>query len=222
YFQEIREICSRYDVLLIADEVMTGWGRTGKLWGIEHWGVTPDILTTAKGITGGYAPFSAIIAREFIWAILEEHHSPFKAGHTLNANAVSCAAAIEVINYIQKHHLTENSRLRGEQLITGLSKLMEKHSILGDVRGKGLMVGFELVKDRQTKEPFPPQIRLSAMFEKIALSNGLVTYPCTGSIDGALGDMVMLAPPLIITDQQIDDIVSIIEKTLIETESQLD
>ncbi len=93
YFQKIREICTKYDVLLIADEVMTGWGRTGKMWGIDHWGVTPDIVTTAKGISSGYSPLSAIIARDSIWDVLQQNHSPFKAGHTLNANAVSCTAA---------------------------------------------------------------------------------------------------------------------------------
>ena len=214
YFQKIREICTKYDVLFIADEVMTGWGRTGKMWGVDHWDVTPDILTTAKGITSGYSPFSAIIALDSIWSVLEEHHSPFKAGHTLNANAVSCSAAMAVIKYIQKHDLVENSRLRGEQLITGLAGLMSKHPILGDVRGKGLMVGFELVENRETKQPFAPQKRLSAMFEKIALERGLIIYPCTGSIDGALGDMIMLAPPLTISETQINDIISIIDETL--------
>lgn len=221
YFQKIRELCTKYDVLFIADEVMTGWGRTGKLWGIEHWEVTPDILTTAKGITSGYSPFSAVVALDSIWSVLEEHHSPFKAGHTLNANAVSCAAAIEVIKYILENNLVENSRLRGEQLVAGLQELMPKHPILGDVRGKGLMIGFELVQDRETRQPYPPQKKLSAIFEKAALNRGLIIYPCTGSIDGALGDMVMLAPPLIISEAQINDIIKIIDETLTEISSTL-
>jgi adenosylmethionine-8-amino-7-oxononanoate aminotransferase len=120
YFQTIREICDRYDVLFIADEVMTGWGRTGKLWGIDHWGVTPDIVATAKGMTAGYTPLSAIIARDDLWALLQEKHSPFKAGHTLNANAVSCAGAIVVINYMLEHHLVENACKRGQQALAGL------------------------------------------------------------------------------------------------------
>jgi adenosylmethionine-8-amino-7-oxononanoate aminotransferase len=221
YFQKIREICTKYEVLFIADEVMTGWGRTGKMWGIDHWEVTPDILTTAKGITAGYSPFSAVVALDAIWSELENHHSPFKAGHTLNANAVSCTAAIKVIKYIQNHGLLENSRIRGEQLILGLKGLMSKHSILGDVRGKGLMVGFELVQNRESKQPFPPKKRLSAMFEKTGLEHGLITYPCTGSIDGALGDMVMLAPPLIITEEQINLIVKIIDDSLVSISSNL-
>jgi adenosylmethionine-8-amino-7-oxononanoate aminotransferase len=208
-------------VLFIADEVMTGWGRTGKLWGIEHWGVTPDIVTTAKGITGGYSPFSAIIAREEIWAPLQKNHSPFKAGHTLNANAVSCAAALAVIRIIQENDLVENSRQRGDQLMDGLRKLMEKHQILGDVRGKGLMVGFEFVQDRGTKDPFPAQLKLASLFEKVALNNGLITYPCTGSIDGVAGDMVLLAPPLIITPGQVTEMLEKIDLSISELEELL-
>jgi adenosylmethionine-8-amino-7-oxononanoate aminotransferase len=218
YFQRIREICTKYDVLFIADEVMTGWGRTGKMWGIDHWEVTPDILTTAKGISGGYSPLSAIIAREEIWSVLEENHSPFKAGHTLNANAVSCSAALAVANYIQNHNLVENSRIRGEQLKNGLADLMEIHPIIGDVRGLGLMVGFEFIKDRHLRQPFPPQLKVSALFEKAALGNGLVTYPCTGSLDGVMGDMVLLAPPLIITEEQVNEVISIIDLSIRELE----
>ncbi len=221
YFQKIRDICAKYDVLFIADEVMTGWGRTGKLWGIDHWEVTPDIVTTAKGISGGYSPFSAIIADESIWSVLQQNHSPFKAGHTLNANAVSCTAALAVIRYIQDQNLIENSNTRGAQLIDGLSQLMNNHQILGDVRGMGLMVGFEFVQNRETKDPFPPQLKLSTLFEKIALNNGLVTYPCNGSIDGVMGDMALLAPPLIITTPQVDDIIQCINQSIQELEELL-
>jgi adenosylmethionine-8-amino-7-oxononanoate aminotransferase len=222
YFKVIREICTKYDVLFIADEVMTGWGRTGRLWGIDHYDVTPDIVTTAKGISSGYSPFSAVIAHESIWKVLEDHHIPFKAGHTLNANAVSCTAALEVIKYIISHELVENSRVRGDELLMKLKQLMSKHSIIGDVRGKGLMVGFELVKNNENKEPFPPEKRLSAKFEIIAQSRGLVIYPCTGSIDGTLGDMIMLAPPLIITSAQIDDMIAIIDESLTELAAKLE
>jgi adenosylmethionine-8-amino-7-oxononanoate aminotransferase len=221
YFQTIREICDRYNILFISDEVMTGWARTGKMWGIEHWEVTPDIIATAKGMTAGYTPLSAIIAKDQIWATLEKNHSPFKAGHTLNANPVSCAGAIAVINYILEHDLVENSRQRGEQALIGLGALMEKHLIIGDVRGKGLMFGFELVKDQATKQPFDPKLHVSRMFETAASKRGLVTYPCTGSIEGVLGDMVLLAPPLVISESQINDVLSIIEDSLFDVEKQL-
>lgn len=221
YFQTIREICDRYNILFISDEVMTGWARTGKMWGIEHWEVTPDIIATAKGMTAGYTPLSAIIAKDQIWATLEKNHSPFKAGHTLNANPVSCAGAVAVINYILKHNLVENSRQRGEQALVGLGALMEKHPIIGDVRGKGLMFGFELVKDQATKQPFEAKQHLSRMFEIAASKRGLVTYPCTGSIEGVLGDMVLLAPPLVISESQINDVLNIIDDSLADIEKQL-
>ena len=221
YFQIIREICTKYDVLFIDDEVMTGWGRTGSLWGIEHWGVTPDIIATAKGMTAGYTPLSAIIAKDEIWSVLEKKHSPFKAGHTLNANAVSCAAGLVVIQYILDHKLVENSKMRGEQFRSGLIKMMDRHPSLGDVRGMGLMDGFELVKSRETKEPFDPAKHASILLERAALQRGLVTYPCTGSIEGVAGDMVLMAPPLVINAAEIDEILKILDDSLTEVENSL-
>jgi len=218
YFQMIREICDRNDVLFISDEVMTGWGRTGKMWGIEHWGVTPDIIATAKGMTAGYTPLSAIIARDSIWAVLEENRSPFKAGHTLNANAVSCAGAIVVINYMLSHDLAANSTARGQQALEGLRKTMAAHPSIGDVRGRGLMFGFEFVRDRATKEPYPPTLKVSSLLEKAALRHGLVTYPCTGAVDGGPGDMVLMAPPLTITAQEMDDLLTILDLAIGEVE----
>jgi adenosylmethionine-8-amino-7-oxononanoate aminotransferase len=221
YFQIIREICDKYNLLFIDDEVMTGWGRTGAAWGIDHWDVTPDIVATAKGMTAGYTPLSAVIARDEIWSVLEKKHSPFKAGHTLNANAVSCAAAQVVIHYILDHKLAENAAARGGQFQAGLRKLMEGHPSLGDVRGKGLMVGFELVKNRDTKEPFDPAKHASVLLERAALKRGLVTYPCTGSIDGVLGDMLLMAPPLVINASEIDAILGILDEALSEIEPAL-
>lgn len=221
YFEVIRDICDRYNVLLIIDEVMTGWGRTGSLWGIDHWNITPDIVTTAKGMTGGYTTLSAVIARDDIWAVLENNHSPFKSGHTLNANAVSCAGALVVIRYILEHNLIENARQRGEQALQGLQGLMERHPLVGDVRGKGLMFGFELVKDRSTKQPFEASRRVSLMLEEAALRRGLVTYPCSGTVDGVAGDMMLLAPPLIITAEQMDDLLHILDESLSEIEKVL-
>ena len=221
YFQIIREICTKYDILFIDDEVMTGWGRTGSLWGIEHWGVTPDIIATAKGMTAGYTPLSAVIARDEIWSVLEKNHSPFKAGHTLNANAVSCTAGLVVIQYILDHKLAENSKARGEQFRAGLNNMMDRHPSLGDVRGKGLMVGFELVKARETKEPYDPGRHVSVLLERAALRRGLVTYPCTGSIEGVAGDMVLMAPPLVINAAEIDEILKILDESLTEVEVAL-
>jgi adenosylmethionine-8-amino-7-oxononanoate aminotransferase len=221
YFQVIREICDRHDVLFIADEVMTGWGRTGRLWGIEHWETTPDIIATAKGMTAGYTPLSAVIARESIWKVLQDHHSPFKAGHTLNANAVSCAGALAVIGYTQSHNLVENSRLRGEQVMAGLRRMMEHHPLIGDVRGLGLMFGLEYVRRRSTREPFPPERGVSARVDRAAMRHGLVTYPCTGSLDGTLGDMTLMAPPLVINPAEVDELLEMLDRAIGEVETEL-
>jgi len=221
YFQVVREICDKYDVLLIVDEVMTGWGRTGKLWGIDHWETTPDIVATAKGMTAGYTPLSAIIAREEIWECLENNQSPFKAGHTLNANAVSCAGAIAVISYLLENNLTENSLQRGLQALNGMERLMAKHPSIGDVRGLGLMFGFEFVCNSQEKEPFPPELRVSHLLESAALKRGLVTYPCTGTVNGSEGDMVLMAPPLITNENQLDQIIEILDEAIGEIEESL-
>jgi adenosylmethionine-8-amino-7-oxononanoate aminotransferase len=221
YYQIVRDICDKYDVLFICDEVMTGWGRTGKMWGIDHWDVTPDIIATAKGMTAGYTPLSAVIAKDQIWATLEKNHSPFKAGHTLNANAVSCAGALVVIDYILQNGLVENAAERGRQAIQGLNQLMIKHPIIGDVRGLGLMFGFEFVIDRQTKQPFDPGLMISYLLAKAALKRGLVTYPCTGTVDGALGDMMLMAPPLIVKQEEMEEILNILDLSICEVETEL-
>ena len=213
YFQVIRDICDRYNVLFICDEVMTGFGRTGWLWGIDYWGVTPDIIAAAKGMTSGYTPLSAVIARDAVWQPLVEQNSGFKAGHTMNANAVSCAGGVAAINYLLTHKLVENARSAGDYFLKRLAMLL-KHSIVGDVRGRGMMVGFELVANRQTKEPFPPRLGLANLVFEQAFKRGLVIYPCTGTVHGAGGDMILLAPPLITTPSQVDEIVAILDDTL--------
>jgi adenosylmethionine-8-amino-7-oxononanoate aminotransferase len=220
YFQIIREICSRYGVMFIADEVMTAWGRTGTNWGVEHWGVTPDIIATAKGISSGYTPLAAVIAREDIWESLEEHNSPFRAGHTYNANPASCAAGVAVLTYLQKHDLVARSKEMGDYFLQQLRTLL-RHDIIGDVRGLGLMLGFEIVKDKQTKQPFLPSQQMSSKLELEALKRGLVVYSCTGSVDGVAGDMVLLAPPFVITKEQIDECVSILHETITAMEKEL-
>ena len=221
YFQKIREICDKYDVLFIADEVMTGWGRTGKMWGIDHWDVTPDIIATAKGMTSGYTPLSAIIARDSIWKVLEDNRSAFNAGHTLNANAVSCAGAMVVIQYMLDHHLVENARLRGEQALAGLRAMMDKHPMIGNVEGLGLLFGFEVVKDRQTKEPFESKLQVSSRLEDACMKHGLAIYPRTGTVDGVLGNMMQLAPPLIITEAEMDELLRIVDEAIGDVEDQL-
>ena len=222
YFQVVREICDKYDVLLIIDEVMTGIGRTGKMWGIEHWpGVTPDIVTAAKGITSGYTPLSVILAHNKVWQPLMDNNSPYKAGRTLNANAVSCAGALAVLDYVERHDLVAHAAEVGDYMLEQMKEKLLPHPTIGDVRGKGLMIGFEFVQDDETLEVFDPRLRVSKRLEDEAYARGLITYPCTGCLHGQAGDMVLMSPPLIITRAQVDELVEILEQSVTAVEAGL-
>jgi adenosylmethionine-8-amino-7-oxononanoate aminotransferase len=208
YFEVIREICDKYDILFIADEVMTAWGRIGHWFGIEEWGVTPDIIATAKGMASGYATLAATIAREDIWGAVEATGAPYHAGHTMDLNPVACAGALEVIRYVEENDLAANSRETGAYLRERLAELYDT-GIVGNVRGMGLMCGFELVRDQTTKEPFDPALRVSARLQDEALARGLILFSCTGCVDGVAGDMMLVTPPLTITPAQVDELVAI-------------
>lgn len=218
YFQVIREICDRYNVLFIVDEVMTALGRTGKMWGIEHWDVTPDIIAMSKSMTAGHFPVAAIMARNELWETLRSANSHFRAGHTMNASAVGMAATIATINYIQEHNLVENARVVREYFLEQLQSLLQYRTI-GDVRGKGMMVGWEFVTDKASKGYFPPQNETSRIFSEITFKRGLVTYPCAGTVRGVAGDTILMAPPLITTKAQIDEIMAILHDSMKEFES---
>jgi adenosylmethionine-8-amino-7-oxononanoate aminotransferase len=219
YFEIIRDICNRYDVLMIVDEVMTALGRTGKMWGIEHWDCTPDIVAMSKSLTCGYYPVAAVMARDEIWETLQSADAHFRAGHTLNASAVGMAAAIETVNYILKHKLVENAREVGSYFIKRLQELTEYETV-GDVRGKGMLVGFEFVQNKQSKAPFEPERAISRVFSEITFNRGLVTYPCAGTVRGVAGDTILMAPPLITTKAQIDEIMEILHESMREFESR--
>jgi len=220
YFQVIREICDKYDVLFMVDEVMTGLGRTGKMWGIEHWDVTPDVIAASKALTGGHFPVSAVIARDEIWETLRKKNSHFRAGHTMNASAIGMSASIETIKYIQKHNLVENARVVGDYFVQQLQSLLDYRTV-GDVRGKGLMVGFEFVADKETKATFPPEKESSRVFSTLTFERGLVTYPCAGTVRGVAGDTILMAPPLITTKEQIDEIMAILHDSMRAFEAQV-
>ena len=214
YFARIREICDRHDVLFIADEVMTGFGRTGRPWGLDHWGVTPDLITCAKGISGGYAPLGAVLARpEFVGEIRSRSGS-FVIGHTASGNPLSTAIGTAVLTYIVDNNLIENAARVGAYFKQQIQKLAEYHDIIGDVRGAGLLLGVELVIDRDTKTPFPLQWGVSKRVGAATLSRGLVSYPGTGTYDGVIGDHLLYAPPLTITESQIDDLIQILDESL--------
>jgi adenosylmethionine-8-amino-7-oxononanoate aminotransferase len=220
YFLRIKEICEKYGILFIADEVMTGWGRTGKMFGLEHDGVTPDIIATAKGMSSGYTPISAVIGKNEVWEPLQDHSSAFRAGHTLNANAISCAGAIAAIRYLITSNLVENSRVVGGYFLEQLKGLLGYRTI-GDVRGRGLMLGFEIVSDKKTKQPFPPEMKMSARLQDISFKKGLILYSCTGCVAGVSGDMILMAPPLIISRRQVDEVMAILKESIRELEKDL-
>jgi len=220
YFQRIREICDKYDVLFIVDEVMTGMGRTGKNFGINHWNVIPDMIIVGKGLSSGYTPLFVVIAKEEIHRTIQEGSGAFIHGHTYGQNPLSCAIGCAVIDYLLKHDLITRSERMGEYFLQALQSLL-KYEIVGDVRGKGLFAGIELVKDRKSKEPFDPQLKLNALVANRAFDKGLITYPGGGGADGIRGDHLLLAPPFIITEKQIDQMVAILDETLAEITKEI-
>ncbi|MFM0018007.1 aspartate aminotransferase family protein [Paraburkholderia azotifigens] len=208
YFRKIRAVCDRYGVLLILDEIMSGMGRTGHLFACEEDGVTPDLLTIAKGLGAGYQPIGATLVSDRIYQAITGGSGFFQHGHTYIGHATACAAALEVQRVIADEHLLDNVKARGEQLRSLLREHYAQHPFIGDVRGRGLFVGVELVQDRATKTPFDAKLKLHAAIKREAFQRGLMVYPMGGTVDGKIGDHVLLAPPFICTPRDIEQIVS--------------
>ncbi|MCJ2377677.1 aspartate aminotransferase family protein [Vibrio sp. ZSDZ34] len=207
YFERIREICNRYDVLLILDEVMCGVGRTGSFYAFEQEGIVPDIVTIAKGLAAGYQPIGATIANDKIYQVIANGSGFFQHGHTFMGHPVACAAALATIDTIIKDNLLECVRLRGQQLLQQLTEALQSHPNVGDIRGRGLMVGIELVANKTSKRPLPSDTLAHKRVQSIAMSNGLMCYPMSGTINGHDGHHVLLAPPYIINEKQIEELV---------------
>jgi len=221
YFPKIRAICDRYDVLFIADEVMTGFGRTGANFAVDHWGVVPDLIATAKGISGGYIPLGAVIVRDEIVSAFEANRSNFVGGHTYTGHPVAAAVGLAVLRYIQEHDLVRNAREVGAYLLARLRELQARHPIVGDVRGLGMMAGLEFVEDRATRAPFPPEREVARAVALEALDRGLVTYPGTGSVDGVMGDHMKFTPPLVLQRSEADELVAALDDALGAVEARL-
>lgn len=207
YFRHIREICDRYGVLLILDEVMCGTGRTGTLFACEQEGITPDIVTMAKGLAAGYQPLGAMMCTESIYETIGAGSGFFAHGHTANGHPVACAAGLAVVSRIAEPAMLAQVRERGEQLAARLADRFAEHPHVGDLRGRGLFQAIELVAERDRNTPFDPALRLHARVRDKAMANGLICYPGGGSRDGVHGDHVLLAPPYIITEAQINELV---------------
>jgi len=220
YFDVIQSTCRKYGVMLILDEVMTGFGRTGSLFGYEHWNIEADIVALSKGMASGYFPLGAILAkRSIVETVLGS--GGFKHGYTYAGNPMACAVGLQVLNYILDNDLCANSRHMGKHLKEGLEALQEKYSIIGQVRGKGLLLGVELVKDPDTKEPFPVSADAAQLLTNIAFEQGLIVYP-RRSINGMSGDHVLIAPPLIIVEKEVDELLVRFERALEQTVARLE
>ncbi|SMX48562.1 aminotransferase family protein [Maliponia aquimaris] len=214
YMAEIRAICDRHGVLLIHDEVMSGGGRTGRFLGADHWGVAPDLVCLSKGFGGGYVPLGAVIARDdIVEAVLDD--GGFIHGHTYAGNPLACAAGLAVLDEIAAQDLIGNAARMGALLEARLRGLMDRYPVIGDVRGKGLLLAFELMADRTTKVPLDPDLEAFELFVEIAYRNGLIVYS-RRSRGGDAGDHVLVCPPMIVTEPQVDEIAALLDKSLTE------
>jgi adenosylmethionine-8-amino-7-oxononanoate aminotransferase len=217
YWKTIRRICDRNEVLLIADEVMTGAGRTGKWLACHHFGLVPDIVVMGKGLTSGYFPLSAVTAKKSLIDQIRKKGKNFLHAQTFAHHPVGCAAGLATLAYLESHDLIARCARAGKELKRKLEGLLD-HPHVGDVRGMGLLIGLEFVKNRKKKTPFAREEKYVEAFVAQALARGLVLWPNIGHADGTNGDLVMVAPPFVITEDEISLIHERIESTLIDME----
>ena len=214
YFKRVREICDKYGVLLMLDEVMSGMGRTGTLYACEQDGIAPDLLTCAKGLGAGYQAIGACLVSGKIYESVSAGTGFFQHGFTYIGHPTSCAAGLAVQQTIEREGLLENVRDKGEMLRERLGERFGNHRHVADIRGRGLFVGVELVADRGTLEPFSPAAKLNGRIKSQAMARGLMCYPNGGTLDGARGDHVLLAPPFIVTEAHVDSIIDILGQSI--------
>ncbi len=207
YFKRIRAICDRHGVLLILDEVMCGMGRTGTLHACEQEGVTPDLMTIAKGLGGGYQPIGAVMLTKRIFEAFANGSGAFQHGHTYMGHPMAAAAALAVQEVIERDDLIANVVAMGDLLQRRLAERFANNPFVGDIRGRGLFRALELVEDRASKRPFDPALKMHAHVKREAMARGLMVYPMGGTIDGVQGDHVLLAPPFIVNPEQVETIV---------------
>ena len=206
YFPRIREICDRYEVLLVADEVVTGFSRTGTMFALEHWGIEPDIMQFAKGITSGYFPLGGIGINDTIFETIREDGHPWMHAYTYSAHPVGCAVALQTLQIIENEHFPEQAASKGHYLSGALRAALAEHPSVGDIRGKGLMCAVELVEDRATKKPYPVDQMIGAKVNHEAVARGLFSR--------IKGDIYLLAPPIVITTEQLDRAVDILAESI--------
>jgi adenosylmethionine-8-amino-7-oxononanoate aminotransferase len=207
YWPIIRQICDHYGVLLIADEVLVGFGRTGKWWGLDHWEIVPDILVTSKGAASGYFPIGFIAAKGQHVELIRREFGDFNHGGTFSHHAVGAAAGLATLRILKEEQLVDNSARMGVLLGAKLNAALDNHPNVGDIRGRGLLWAIELVQDRQAKRPFPAENHVAWDIWKLAFDQGLIVYYSQGCADGVNGDLIILGPPLIISEDQIDQLI---------------
>jgi adenosylmethionine-8-amino-7-oxononanoate aminotransferase len=214
YLARVREICNRHGVLLIADEIMCGMGRCGDFFVSEQEAIVPDLITVAKGLGGGYQPIAGVLVQERVAEAIARGSGQLAHGHTYMAHPVACAAALAVIDCIRGNDLLANVKRQGQLLERRLRDTFGSQRFVGDIRGRGLLWALELVRERQTKEPFPQECQLAGHIKSRALEYGLICYPSSGTVDGRSGDHVLLAPPFTIDEAQIDELIAKLSSTL--------
>ena len=214
YLARIRAICDRYGVLFIADEVMCGMGRTGRLFAVEEEGACPDIVTIAKGLGAGYQPVAATLCSGRVAAAIEAGSGALANGHTYMGHPVACAAGLAVLETIEREGLLARVRERGAELRTAVDARFGQHAHVGDIRGRGLFLALEFVADRETKAPFPREARVAERLKAAAMENGLICYPTAGCADGVSGDLVILAPPYTLESEQVEEAVEKLSTSL--------
>lgn len=207
YFKGVRELCDRYGILFIADEVMCGMGRTGSLYAIEQEDVIPDMITIAKGLGGGYQPIGAVVVRDMIVDTIKKGSGFFQHGHTYIGHPTACAAALAVQKVIEQEQLVPYVATMGAKFGKNLTNKFDNHPFVGNVRGRGFFWAVELVQDKSTKAPFDPSLKIHATIKKHAMNLGLLVYPMGGTIDGKYGDHVLIAPPYITNEEQLNTII---------------
>jgi adenosylmethionine-8-amino-7-oxononanoate aminotransferase len=217
YFKRIREICDKYGVLLILDEVMCGMGRTGTRYACEQEGIAPDFIALAKGLAGGYLPLGALLVGDKVHKAIEAGSNVVMHGHTFTGHPAACAAAVAVQEEVRSRDLLANVQKMGGMLKSALSEHFGNHPNVGDIRGRGLFLALELVKDRRTKEPFDASLGLAERIRVQAMQNGLICYPMGGVVDGKRGENVMIAPPFIFEEQHVFELVDKLQRTFEQT-----
>ncbi len=216
YFKTVREICDRYGVHLILDEVMCGSGRTGSLMAYEQEDISPDIVTMAKGLAAGYQPIGAMLCTDEITDTIKNNSGFFQHGHTFMGHASAVAAALATLKTISSENLLQNVLQRGESIRNSLRTHLGEHPNVGDVRGRGLFIGVELVLDRDSKDPFDPAAKVHKSVQQAAMKNGLLCYAMGGTIDGIRGDHILIAPPYNLSSEDEDLLVELFTKAVLE------